>query len=251
SGEQRVDVVYRRVDDDYLDPVHFRPDSVVGCPGIVNAARAGNVTIANAIGNGVADDKLTYSYVPALIHYYLGEQPLLPNVPTYRLEEPDVLAECVDRLDQLVLKPVDGSGGYGIVVGPHATDEQLAAVRKEIVADPRGWIAQDLVVLSTAPSQAGDAIAARHVDLRPFATNDGERISVLPGGLTRVALREGSLIINSSQGGGSKDTWVLTTGPERVVERDWPSYEAADVQSIAPDAGPLSGQQEQQQQARC
>ncbi|MEO6712639.1 MAG: circularly permuted type 2 ATP-grasp protein, partial [Mycobacteriales bacterium] len=170
-----------------------------------------------------------------------------------RLEDPEVLAECIDRLDQLVLKPVDGSGGYGLVVGPHATDAQLAAVRAEIVDNPRGWIAQELVMLSTAPSQSGESIAARHVDLRPFAMNDGERISVLPGGLTRVALRAGSLVVNSSQGGGSKDTWVLTTGPERVEERDWPTYEGAEVQSVAPDLGPLSGQQEQQQQsgARC
>jgi uncharacterized circularly permuted ATP-grasp superfamily protein len=254
SGERRVDVVYRRVDDDYLDPVHFRPDSVVGCPGILNTARAGNVTIANAVGNGVADDKLTYSYVPALIDYYLGEQPLLPNVPTYRLDEPEVLAECIHRLDELVLKPVDGSGGYGLVIGPHATDVEIAAVREQIIGNPRGWIAQELVMLSTVPSRSGDTLAARHVDLRPFATNNGERICLLPGGLTRVALREGSLVVNSSQGGGSKDTWVLTSGPERVVERDWPSYEAASVQSFAPDLGPLLGQQEQQQQSgvrRC
>ena len=249
GGEQRVDVVYRRVDDDYLDPVQFRPESVVGCPGILNAARAGNVSIANAVGNGVADDKLTYSYVPALIHYYLGEQPLLPNVPTYRLDEPEVLAECIKRLDELVLKPVDGSGGYGLVIGPHSSEEQLLAVREEIVANPRGWIAQEVVMLSTVPSQSGDALVARHVDLRPFATNDGTKISVLPGGLTRVALREGSLVVNSSQGGGSKDTWVLTSGPEQVETRDWPAYETASVQAEAPDAGPMSGQQEQQQQS--
>ena len=248
SGERRVDVVYRRVDDDYLDPVHFRGDSVVGCPGILNAARAGNVTIANAVGNGVADDKLTYSYVPELVRYYLGEEPLLPNVPTYRLEEPDVLAACVDRLDQLVLKPVDGSGGYGLVIGPHASDEQLSGVRDEILANPRGWIAQEVVLLSTVPSQSGTTLAARHVDLRPFATNDGSRVRVLPGGLTRVALREGSLVVNSSQGGGSKDTWVLTSGPERVEQRDWPAYDAGAVQANAPDVGPMSGQQEQQQQ---
>lgn len=248
SGERRVDVVYRRVDDDYLDPVHFRPESVVGCPGILNAARAGNVTIANAVGNGVADDKLTYSYVPDLIDYYLGEKPLLPNVPTYRLEDPDVLAACVDRLDQLVLKPVDGSGGYGLVIGPHASAEQLAGVRQDIIDNPRGWIAQEVVLLSTVPSQSGSALAPRHVDLRPFAINDGERIQVLPGGLTRVALREGSLVVNSSQGGGSKDTWVLTTGPKPSVQRDLPTYEAASVQSSAPDLGPASVQQEQQQQ---
>jgi uncharacterized circularly permuted ATP-grasp superfamily protein len=250
SGEQRVDVVYRRVDDEFLDPVHFRPDSVVGCPGILNAARAGTVTIANAVGNGVADDKLTYTYIPALTDYYLGEQPLLPNVPTYRLDEPDVLVECLTRLDQLVLKPVDASGGYGLVIGPHATDEQLASVRDQIVASPRGWIAQEVVTLSTAPSQVGERLVPRHVDLRPFATNDGDRIRVLPGGLTRVALREGSLVVNSSQGGGSKDTWVLTTRPEPSPEPEWVApFPTATVPAQAPDAGPTTGQQEQQQQS--
>jgi uncharacterized circularly permuted ATP-grasp superfamily protein len=248
GGEQRVDVVYRRIDDDYLDPVHFRGDSVVGCPGILNAARAGNVTLANAVGNGVADDKLTYTYVPALIDYYLGEQPILPNVPTYRLDEPEVLNECLDRMDQLVFKPVDGSGGYGLVIGPHATEEQLAAVRGEIVEHPRGWIAQELVTLSTVPSQSGDRLAPRHVDLRPFATNDGERVRVLPGGLTRVALREGSLVVNSSQGGGSKDTWVLTSLPEQV-EQESVSFPPSALQASAPDPGPLDSQQEQQQQS--
>ena len=220
GGRQRVDVVYRRVNDDFLDPVHFRPDSVVGCPGILNAARAGNVTIANAVGNGVADDKLTYTYVPALIEYYLGEKPLLPNVTTYRLDDPDVREECLERLDQLVVKPVDGSGGAGIVIGPHASDAELAAVREQVLAEPRAWIAQELVLLSTSPSQVDDRLLPRHIDLRPFAVNDGEQVQVLPGGLTRVALREGSLIVNSSQGGGSKDTWVLTSSPQRASEAD-------------------------------
>ncbi|HEX2700790.1 MAG TPA: circularly permuted type 2 ATP-grasp protein [Acidimicrobiales bacterium] len=211
EGEQRVDVVYRRVDDDFLDPLHFRSDSVVGCPGILNAARAGNVTIANAVGNGVADDKLVYTYVPAMIEYYLGEKTLLPNVTTYRLEDPDQLAHALPRLDQLVMKPVDGSGGYGLVIGPQAGDEELAGVRAAIQADPRAWIAQEVVRLSTSPTQVGDRLKPRHVDLRPFAVNDGERVWVVPGGLTRVALVEGSLVVNSSQGGGSKDTWVLAT----------------------------------------
>jgi uncharacterized circularly permuted ATP-grasp superfamily protein len=208
DGEERVDVVYRRVDDEFLDPLHFRSDSLVGCPGLLNAARAGNVTIANAVGNGVADDKLTYTYMPDIIRYYLNEEPLLPNVETYRLEDPEQLAHVVGRLDQLVLKPVAGSGGYGILIGPQATDEQLATARAEITADPRAWTAQELVALSTSPTRVGDRLAPRHHDLRPFAINDGEQIWVLPGGLTRVALPEGSLVVNSSQGGGSKDTWV-------------------------------------------
>jgi uncharacterized circularly permuted ATP-grasp superfamily protein len=208
SGEQRVDVIYRRVDDDYLDPLHFRPDSVVGCPGMLNAARAGNVTIGNAVGNGVADDKLTYTYVPDVIRYYLGEEPILPNVDTYRLDEPDQLGYVLDHIGELVLKPVAGSGGYGIVIGPAATDEQLHSAREAVAANPRAWTAQKLVALSTAPTRVGDRLAPRHLDLRPFAVNDGDQIWVLPGGLTRVALPEGGLVVNSSQGGGSKDTWV-------------------------------------------
>jgi uncharacterized circularly permuted ATP-grasp superfamily protein len=247
GGQQRVDVVYRRVNDDYLDPVHFRPDSVVGCPGILNAARAGNVTIANAIGNGVADDKLTYTYVPALIEYYLGEQPLLSNVVTYRLDDPDVRTECLARLDQLVVKPVDGSGGEGIVIGPHASDAELAAVREQVLAQPRAWIAQELVLLSTSPAQLGNRLLPRHIDLRPFAVNDGGRIQVLPGGLTRVALREGSLIVNSSQGGGSKDTWVLTSQPPQSPDTDGPSaFPPQAVRGSIPDRGPRHDQPQQQ-----
>jgi uncharacterized circularly permuted ATP-grasp superfamily protein len=246
GGEQQVDVVYRRVNDEFLDPVHFRSDSVVGCPGIVNAARVGNVTIANAVGNGVADDKLTYTYVPALIEYYLGERPILPNVETYRLDDPDVRSHCLDRLDQLVVKPVDGSGGSGIVIGPQASDAELAAVRDLVLAAPRAWIAQELVMLSTSPAQFGDRLLPRHIDLRPFAVNDGERIRVLPGGLTRVALREGSLIVNSSQGGGSKDTWVLTSRPHRPQDTDWPSaFAAPAVRGTVPDRGPLDDQPQQ------
>ena len=209
QGERPVHVVYRRVDDDFLDPLHFRPDSVVGCPGILNAARAGNVTIANAVGNGVADDKLVYTYVPDLIRYYLGEEPILPNVETHRLDDPEVLHHVLSNLDSLVLKPVDGSGGKGIVIGPQAEESTLDSLRVTVAADPRGWIAQRPVALSTAPTLVGDTIAPRHVDLRPFAVNDGNDVWVLPGGLTRVALPEGALVVNSSQGGGSKDTWVL------------------------------------------
>jgi uncharacterized circularly permuted ATP-grasp superfamily protein len=246
GGRQRVDVVYRRVNDDFLDPVHFRPDSVVGCPGILNAARVGNVTVANAIGNGVADDKLAYTYVPELIDYYLGERPLLANVTTYRLGDPDVRSECLARLDQLVVKPVEGSGGAGIVIGPQASDAELAAVRARVLAEPRAWIAQETVLLSTSPSQVGDRLLPRHIDLRPFAVNDGERISVLPGGLTRVALREGSLIVNSSQGGGSKDTWVLTSQPRTAPEADGPPpFPAQAVRGTVPDRGPSHDQPQQ------
>jgi uncharacterized circularly permuted ATP-grasp superfamily protein len=212
GGQQRVDVIYRRVDDDFLDPVQFRADSLLGCAGLLNAARAGKVTIANAIGNGIADDKLMYTFVPEIIAYYLDERPILPNVPTYRLEDPDQLELVIGRIDELVVKPVDGSGGHGLVVGPQATDEQLAATVTTIRQRPRDFIAQELVTLSTVPTKVGASVQPRHVDLRPFAINDGERIWVLPGGLTRVALRQGSVIVNSSQGGGSKDTWVLAHG---------------------------------------
>jgi uncharacterized circularly permuted ATP-grasp superfamily protein len=209
EGLQRVDVIYRRLDDDFMDPVHFRSDSMLGVPGIVNAVRTGGVTLANAIGNGVADDKLIYTYVPDLIRYYLHEEPIIRNIDTWRLEEDDARAEVLDRLDELVVKPVDGSGGKGIVIGPHASREELEALRRRVLADPRGWIAQPLVQLSTVPTFIDDTLAPRHVDLRPFAVNTGDDVYVLPGGLTRVALPEGELVVNSSQGGGSKDTWVL------------------------------------------
>jgi uncharacterized circularly permuted ATP-grasp superfamily protein len=207
GGERRVDVIYRRVDDDFLDPVQFRSDSMLGCPGLLTAARAGNVTIANSVGNGVADDKLVYTYMPDLVRYYLNEEPVLPNVDTWRLE--DSLEEVLDRLDELVVKPVDGAGGKGLVIGPQASKPELGALRRRLIADPRGWIAQPVVQLSTVPTLVGDAVEPRHVDLRPFAVNDGNDVWVLPGGLTRVALVKGSLVVNSSQGGGSKDTWVL------------------------------------------
>ncbi|GAB3859830.1 circularly permuted type 2 ATP-grasp protein [Nocardioides maradonensis] len=211
-GLEPVHVIYRRVDDEFLDPVQFRADSMLGCPGLVNAARAGNVTLANAIGNGIADDKLIYTYVPDLIRYYLGEEPALPNVDTWRMGDAAAREEVLDRLDELVLKPVDGSGGKGIVIGPAASRGELDELRTKILAAPRDWIAQPVVGLSTVPTYADGAMRPRHVDLRPFAVNDGERVWVLPGGLTRVALPEGELIVNSSRGGGSKDTWVLA-GP--------------------------------------
>lgn len=213
KGPRQVHVIYRRIDDEFLDPVHFRPDSLLGVPGILNAARAGTVTIANAIGNGVADDKALYPYVPQIIEYYLGEKPILPNVPTYDLQDADVRAYVLERLDTMVLKPVDGSGGYGLVMGHQASDAELAAAAAAIMAEPRAWVAQPVLTLSTSPSAVGEgSIEPRHVDLRPFAVNDGDRVWVLPGGLTRVALRKGSLVVNSSQGGGSKDTWVLDDG---------------------------------------
>jgi uncharacterized circularly permuted ATP-grasp superfamily protein len=242
SGEQRVDVIYRRIDDDFLDPMHFRPDSLIGCPGVLNAARAGKVSIANAVGNGVADDKLTYTYVPALIRYYLNEEPVLPNVETYRLEDPDQLRTTLDRLDQVVLKPVDGSGGHGLVMGPTATDEQLAAVRQAIVSRPRDWIAQPIVRLSSAPTLVDGQLVPRHIDLRPFAVNDGKTVWVLPGGLTRVALNEGGLVVNSSQGGGSKDTWVLTSRRHRERTADPADVaDGADDDLLPPIATPLAG----------
>jgi uncharacterized circularly permuted ATP-grasp superfamily protein len=252
-GETRVDVVYRRIDDDFLDPLHFRPDSVIGCAGMLNAARAGNVTIANAPGNGVADDKAVYPYVPAMIDYYLGEEPILDNVETYRLEDPDRLAWVLERMDRLVFKPVDGSGGHGLVIGPSADEATLLRLRGEVLADPRRWIAQEPVALSTAPTFVDDGLVApRHVDLRPFAVHDGRDVWVVPGGLTRVALPKGSLVVNSSQGGGSKDTWVLAVPGERgeTSADDRPS--AADATTASPPSThtPVVGpamQQEQQQ----
>ncbi len=217
-GARRVDVIYRRVDDDFLDPLQFRADSMLGAPGLMLAARLGNVTIANAVGNGVADDKLLYTYTPDLIRYYLSEEPLLPIVDTWRLEDPGALEEVLDRLDELVVKPVDGSGGKGLVVGPDASKAQLETLRKTLIADPRGWIAQPVVMLSTIPTLVEDGMRPRHADLRPFAVNDGDDIWVLPGGLTRVALPEGQLVVNSSQGGGSKDTWVVGGAAPSHVE---------------------------------
>jgi len=213
EGEVRVHVIYRRVDDDFLDPLHFRPDSVVGCPGLLNAARAGGVAVANAIGNGIADDKLVYCWVPDMIRFYLGEDPVLDNVETFRLVDDDERDEALRRRDELVFKPVDSSGGKGIVLGPFATRAELDDVTDAVERNPRAWVAQRLVSLSTSPTWVGDELVARHVDLRPFAVNDGHEVTVLPGGLTRVALDEGGLVVNSSQGGGSKDTWVVGEPP--------------------------------------
>ncbi|MFD3706025.1 circularly permuted type 2 ATP-grasp protein [Nocardia sp. NPDC058658] len=254
AGERQVDVIYRRIDDTFLDPMHFRPDSVLGVAGVLNAARAGNVVISSAVGNGVGDDKLIYTYVPKIIEYYLGEKPILPNVDTFRCWLDDEREEVLDRVGELVIKPVEGSGGYGIVIGPDASPRELEAIKRKVKADPRGWIAQPVVQLSTVPTKIGDDLAPRHVDLRPFAVNDGEDIWVLPGGLTRVALPEGSLVVNSSQGGGSKDTWVLAgragtedrelAGPELVSEPPQAdSFELGRELST-----PQANQQQQQQQ---
>lgn len=255
QGLEPVHVIYRRVDDEFLDPVQFRADSMLGCPGLVNAARAGNVTLANAIGNGIADDKLIYTYVPDLIRYYLGEEPLLPNVDTWRLGDADAREEVLDRLEELVLKPVDGSGGRGIVIGPAASRAELDRLRAEVQARPRAWIAQPVIALSTVPTYADGAMRPRHVDLRPFAVNDGDRVWVLPGGLTRVALPEGELIVNSSRGGGSKDTWVLADTGTAAEEAPSPSLPPVPPTSSPQVAGPalsdLTGQQEQQQQQRA
>jgi uncharacterized circularly permuted ATP-grasp superfamily protein len=229
-GQRRVDVIYRRVDDDFLDPVLFRPESVIGCAGLINAARAGQVTIANGVGNGVADDKLIYTYVPELIRYYLSEEPVLPNVESYRLDDPDVRTWVLGNLGNLVLKPVDGAGGKGIVIGPHAEERTLTELHIQVAADPRGWIAQRPVSLSTSPVLIGERIEPRHIDLRPFAVNDGNDVWLLPGGLTRVALPEGALVVNSSQGGGSKDTWVLSS--------DGQGTERPDPPPLTPGAGP-------------
>lgn len=207
-GLARVDVIYRRVSDEFLDPVCFRTDSLLGVPGLMTAVRAGTVTLANAVGNGAADDKAIYPYVPAMIRYYLGEDPILPNVNTYLPWDDDQREWILANLDRLVVKPVAEAGGYGIVIGPAADEPTLTQVAAAIQADPRAYIAQDVVQLSTHPSFVDGGFAPRHIDLRPFILASDE-IEVLPGGLTRVALREGSLIVNSSQGGGSKDTWVL------------------------------------------
>jgi uncharacterized circularly permuted ATP-grasp superfamily protein len=207
-GLQPVDVIYRRIDDAFLDPLSFRSDSLLGVPGLFNAYRAGRVTLANAVGTGVADDKAIYPYVPDIIRFYMSEEPLIANVPTYRATEPSELAYILENLDQLVVKSVNESGGYGMLVGPHASAGERAAFAEKIKADPRNFIAQPTLALSRHPTFVDGHFEGRHVDLRPFILA-GREITIVPGGLTRVALRRGSLVVNSSQGGGSKDTWVL------------------------------------------
>lgn len=207
-GLQRVDVIYRRINDDYLDPAHFQPDSCLGVPHLMDVYLAGRVTLANAPGTGVADDKAVYAYVPQIIRYYLGEEPILSNVPTYICDDEKDREYVLSHLDELVIKPTNESGGYGIVLGPQAARSQLTEVAELIRANPRNYIAQPMLTLSTVPTLVESSLKPRHVDLRPFVLC-GKDVYVLPGGLTRVALREGSMIVNSSQGGGSKDTWVL------------------------------------------
>jgi uncharacterized circularly permuted ATP-grasp superfamily protein len=246
-GLERAHAVYRRLDDDFVDPLEFRPDSLLGVPGLVRAYRAGSVAIANAFGTGVADDKAIYCFVPDMIRFYLGEEPILENVKTYLLSDPEVREHVLARLDQLVVKPTGESGGKGVMIGPHADEAEIEQMRRMVSEHPERWIAQDVVRLSTVPTVGADGVLQpRHVDLRPFAVF-GERIDIVPGGLTRVALEDGSLIVNSSRGGGSKDTWVLEDGDD--ADRAGPPI--ADTQPPAlPDLryGAWTGQQQQQQQ---
>ncbi|MFM8282816.1 MAG: circularly permuted type 2 ATP-grasp protein, partial [Planctomycetaceae bacterium] len=220
-GLERVDVIYRRIDDDFLDPRVFRADSLVGVPGLMDAYRAGNVALVNAPGTGIADDKAVYAYVPRIIRYYLGEDAILPNVPTWVCGEPAQCDHVLAHLAEMVVKPANESGGYGLVLGPRASAAELAECRARILAQPRNYVAQPMLALSRVPTVVGDTLEGRHVDLRPFILY-GEEIFVLPGGLTRVALVEGSLVVNSSQGGGSKDTWVVHGAPGNGLAADLP-----------------------------
>jgi uncharacterized circularly permuted ATP-grasp superfamily protein len=207
-GPERVDVIYRRVDDDFLDPRVFRPESTLGCPGLMDAYRAGNVNICNAVGTGIADDKSIYPYVPKMIEFYLGEKPILLNVPTFMCRKPDDLAYTLAHLEELVVKEVHGAGGYGMLVGPAATKAEVEEFRKVLIANPSGYISQPTLSLSSCPTFVESGIAPRHIDLRPYVLS-GKTVQMVPGGLTRVALKDGSLVVNSSQGGGTKDTWIL------------------------------------------
>jgi uncharacterized circularly permuted ATP-grasp superfamily protein len=209
QGPQRVDVIYRRIDDDFLDPLTFRPDSALGVPGLMPAYQAGNVTLANAVGTGIVDDKAIYSFMPAIMKFYLGEEPMLKNVPTWRCREEEHLAYVLDNLPELVVKEVHGSGGYGMLIGPAASKVALEQFRAKLKTSPKNFIAQPTLALSTCPTCVEQGVAPRHVDLRPFVLSGRDGVRIVPGGLTRVALKEGSLVVNSSQGGGTKDTWVL------------------------------------------
>ncbi len=238
QGPKRVDVIYRRVDDDFLDPEVFRKDSTLGCAGLLRAYKAGNVTLSNAIGTGVADDKSIYPYVPKMIEFYLGEQPILKNVPTYQCRDPKELSYVLAHLAELVVKEVHGAGGYGMLVGPAATQGEIESFRAQLVANPNNYIAQPTLSLSTCPTFVESGIAPRHIDLRPFVLS-GKTVQMVPGGLTRVALKAGSLVVNSSQGGGTKDTWVL--------EADGPAQ--AQASAGAQEAPPTSASQSQSQSA--
>ena len=249
-GLQRVHAIYRRIDDDFMDPLEFRPDSALGVPGLMRAYRAGAVAIVNAVGTGVADDKAVYHYVPAMIRYYLGEEPILDNVPTYLMTDAEQRGWVIDRLGEMVVKPTSESGGTGVFIGPTASDEEVARQAEELIRRPERWIAQELVRLSTVPTAGADgSLAPRHVDLRPFAVF-GDDIRIVPGGLTRVALREGSMIVNSSQGGGSKDTWVLDEGPGTDGESS-PAARWAPPRMPGLSQGEWSSQEQQQQQQQC
>jgi len=208
-GPKRVDVIYRRIDDAFLDPLCFRPDSLVGIPGLMNVYRSGGVQICSAPGAGVADDKAVYTYVPEMIRFYLGEEPILKNVPTWMCHKPDDLKYVLENLGELVVKEVHGSGGYGMLVGPASTKAEIATYAERIKANPKDFIAQPTLALSTSPTFVDAGLAPRHVDLRPYCLV-GQKVHLVPGGLTRVAMREGSLVVNSSQGGGVKDTWVIS-----------------------------------------
>ncbi|HEY4143297.1 MAG TPA: circularly permuted type 2 ATP-grasp protein [Pseudolabrys sp.] len=209
QGLKRVDVIYRRIDDDFIDPLTFRPDSILGLPGLMSAYQAGNITLANAVGTGIADDKAVYSYMPQIVKFYLDEEPILKNVPTWRCREPEHLKYVLDHLPELVVKEVHGSGGYGMLIGPTASKAAIEQFRAKLKATPNNFIAQPTLALSTCPTCVESGVAPRHVDLRPFVLTGSDRTRIVPGGLTRVALKEGSLVVNSSQGGGTKDTWVL------------------------------------------
>ncbi|RMX08428.1 circularly permuted type 2 ATP-grasp protein [Corticibacter populi] len=219
-GLQRIDVIYRRVDDDFIDPQVFRPDSMLGAPGLMEAYRAGNVCICNAVGTGVADDKSVYPYVPEMIRFYLGEEPILKNVPTWLCRKPDDLAYVLAHLEELVVKEVHGAGGYGMLIGPQASREEIERFRAALKHNPSGYIAQPTLSLSSCPTYVESGVAPRHIDLRPFVLS-GKSVRIVAGGLTRVALKNGSLVVNSSQGGGTKDTWVLEDWPSAQQEHQW------------------------------
>jgi uncharacterized circularly permuted ATP-grasp superfamily protein len=251
AGLQRIHAIYRRLDDDFIDPLEFRPDSLLGVPGLVRAYRAGTVAIANAIGTGVADDKAIYHYVPEMIEFYLGERPILDNVPTYLLTDEHTRREVLGRLGELVVKPTSESGGKGVFIGPQADADELERQARLIEAQPDRFIAQELVHLSTMPTETGDGrLEPRHVDLRPFAVF-GDEIRIVPGGLTRVALQDGSMIVNSSQGGGSKDTWVLDDGgaSAELSTSTLPAHRPPRLPDVR--YGGWHGQAQQQQQSAC
>ncbi|WP_456315823.1 circularly permuted type 2 ATP-grasp protein [Plastoroseomonas arctica] len=254
NGPQRVDVIYRRIDDEYLDPEAFLPDSMLGVPGLMRAYRAGNVALANAPGAGIADDKAIYPYVPEMVRFYLSEEPLLSNVPTYLCERDADRAYVLEHLDELVVKLTHGSGGYGMLVGPHSTHAQREEFAARIKAKPAEYIAQPTLALSTVPTLVEAGIAPRHVDLRPFILTGGKGVRIIPGGLTRVALREGSLVVNSSQGGGTKDTWVLeddavpASGQSQSQSQSGGGFQSqSQAQSQLHEGGPQAQSQSQRQ----